>query len=286
MSLDREFTQLQARLRASLDELGVLQEKVRSNNAERGDLRADLRAQWHEIRDEWDDIHAKWWIGVLAVLVAFFLGSYLFYMNLGWYADQRVLPASSDWFLDQLPTLNLIPLLTWGWLALHAYGLGSAVLYSPRRIPFLLFLLGVYLFVRTVYVFLSPIGAPLRIVDMAEFDTLFSQVVGVYTFQNEFIFSGHTAIPFMFALFLDTRVQKTIMGVGSVVMAVGVLLTHNHYTVDVLSAYFMGYSIYALSRGMFEGWVRPLFLKHRERLPRNGADAALPAPMAGAGAHS
>ncbi len=33
---------------------------------------------------------------------------------------------------------------------------------------------------------------------MGEVDTLFPLVVGVYTFQNEFICSGHTAIAFLF----------------------------------------------------------------------------------------
>ena len=44
------------------------------------------------------------------------------------------------------------------------------------------------------------------------------------------------------------------------VMAVSVLLTRNHYTVDVLGAYFISYSIYRLSLRLYAGYVRPLFL--------------------------
>ena len=151
-------------------------------------------------------------------------------------------------------------MLSWGWLGLHAWALAIAVAYYPRKMPFLLFLLGVYLCVRTLYVFLSPVGAPVHILDMRELDTLFSLVAGEYTFQNEFIFSGHTAIPLLFFLFFESRGHKAVMLVGSLAMAAAVLLTHNHYSVDVLSAYFMGYAIYVLSHRVFTHRVRPLYV--------------------------
>ena len=50
------------------------------------------------------------------------------------------------------------------------------------------------------------------------------------------------------------------MLVGSFTMAAAVLVTHNHYTVDVLSAYLVGYGIYALSDGLYRRFIRPLYL--------------------------
>jgi len=47
--------------------------------------------------------------------------------------------------------------------------------------------------------------------------------VGVYTFQNEFVSSTRTAMPFLFALFFETRVQRTVMLAGSIAMAIAVL---------------------------------------------------------------
>jgi len=255
-SLEREIERLERRFRETTGELRALRRGLRSR------ARDEVRAELAEIRDEWVEIDHKWWVFVVAGLVAFLLASYAFYMNLGWYADQRSLPFSSDWLLDRLPTLNLIPLLSWGWLALHAWALGVALLYYPRRMPFLLFLLGVYLCVRTVFVFLSPIGAPERMLDMGELDVLFSKVAGVYTFRNEFVFSGHTAVPLLFALFFETPRQKAVMLVGSLAMALSVLLTHNHYTVDVIAAWFMAYAIHALSRSLYFRVVRPLFVRH------------------------
>lgn len=252
-ALEREIALLERRILDSARQIRTLRWRVR--------LAARARAEVAEIQGEWDELDTRWWVFVVAALVAFFLGSYLFYMNLGWYADRRVLPPSSDWLLDQLPVVNLVPLLSFGWLALHAFALGAALLYLPRKLPFLLLLLGNYFVIRTLYVFLSPIGAPVNILDMRELDTLFRLVAGEYTFQNEFIFSGHTAVPFLFALFFESRGLRAVMLGGSLVMAAAVLLTHNHYTVDVLSAYLVGYGIYALSDSMWRRFVRPLYLR-------------------------
>jgi membrane-associated phospholipid phosphatase len=106
---------------------------------------------------------------------------------------------------------------------------------------------------------------------MRELDTLFSWVAGEYTFQNEFVFSGHTAVPFLFYLFFESPGLRAVMLGGSLAMAAAVLATHNHYTVDVLSAYLVGYGIYALSDALYRRFVRPLYL--RRAPPRGSAGA-------------
>ena len=60
---------------------------------------------------------------------------------------------------------------------------------------------------------------------------------------------------------------------GSIVMDGAVLLTRNHYTVDVISAYFMGYAIFVLSERLYFHYLRPLFLS---RPPGQVAGAGLP----------
>lgn len=212
-----------------------------------------------EIKDEWHGVHYKWWIGTLAGVLFLFCLSYALYTKLGWVADQRALPVGNDWLLRRLPLINTLPILSWGWFGLHIYAAGAAVAYGPRRIPFLIFLLTVYMIVRTAFVFLSPIGAPSGMVDMRLHDAIFSRILGTWTFMNEFVFSGHTSIPFLFFLFFKTPGLKRLMLVGSIVMAVCVLLSRNHYTVDVLGAFFTSYSVYALARAMYKRGLEPLF---------------------------
>ena len=217
------------------------------------------RQEIDEIADEWKGVHYKWWVGTLAVLLVALTLSYFFYTKLGWVADQRALPVGDDWLLRRLPLINTLPILSWGWFALNIYAVGAAVAYQPKRVPFLVYLLSVYMVVRTVFVFLSPIGHPAGMVDMRVHDFLFSRLLGTWTFTNEFVFSGHTSIPFLFFLFFRTRGLKALMLAGSLTMGVCVLLSRNHYTVDVLAAYLVGYAIYGLSQTSYDRWVRPWF---------------------------
>lgn len=247
--VEEQLRRLEARFLESASELKDLRRR----------LLRETKAELSEIKDEWEGVHYKWWIGTLCALVSLFLLSYSVYTRLGWVADQRALPTGSDWLLRRLPTLNVLPVLSWGWFGLHLYAAGAAGAYHPRRIPFLLFLLSVYVLVRTAFIFLSPIGPPVGIMDMRQLDFIFSKIMGTWTFNNEFIFSGHTSIPFLFYLFFETRGLKAVMLAGSVVMGACVLLSRNHYTVDVLAAYLVSYSIYRLSERLYYGWVQPLF---------------------------
>ncbi|MBI5881699.1 MAG: phosphatase PAP2 family protein [Elusimicrobia bacterium] len=246
------------------ERLAVLERRFLESAEEIRGLRERLveetKAELSEIKDQWLGVHTKWWAITLSGVLVFFVLCYAFYTQLGWVADQRRLPTGSDWLLRHLPVVNTLPVLSWGWLGLHLVLGAAAIAYYPRRIPFLMFLLGVYIFIRTLFVFLSPIGPPVGMMDMRKLDFVFSRIMGTWTFNNEFVFSGHTGIPFLFFLFFETRVLKTICLAGSLAMGVCVLLSRNHYTVDVLGAYLVSYSIFKLSEHLFYRYIRPLFL--------------------------
>lgn len=256
-ALDEHIRKLEQRFLESARELQDLREK----------LVQTTQSQIEEIKDEWHGVHYKWWVITLAGVLALLTTSYLLYTRLGWEADQRALPVGSDWVLRHLPVVNVLPVLSWGWFALHLYAAGAAVLYYPRRMPFLAFLIAVYLVVRSAFVFLSPIGAPMGMLDMSKLDFIFSKIMGSWTFNNEFVFSGHTGIPFLFFLFFETPWLKRVMLAGSLTMGVCVLLSRNHYTVDVLAAYLVSYSIYKLSESLYYGYIRPLFQISPSRIP-------------------
>ncbi len=247
---------LEERLRALERLLGESRRELREM---RRHLPRAARVEIEEIADEWRGVHYKWWVGTLAGIVGLFLLSYAFYTKLGWVADQRALPVGDDWLLRRLPLVNTLPILSWGWFGLHLYAAGAAAAYQPKKIPFLLFTLAVYMVVRAAFVFLSPIGHPQGMVDMRLHDFIFSHILGTWTFTNEFVFSGHTSIPFIFFLFFETRGLKALMLAGSITMGVSVLLSRNHYTVDVLGAFLVGYAIYGISESMYRRWVVPLF---------------------------
>ncbi|MBI5630586.1 MAG: hypothetical protein HY921_06855 [Elusimicrobia bacterium] len=253
------------------EKIRILEQRFLQSAEELKDLRLKLlhetQEELAEIRDEWHGVHYKWWVVALSGVLALFVLSYCLYTQLGWAADHRHLPSGSDWLLQHLPVLNVLPMLSWGWLGLHIFAGGAAIAYYPRRMPFLLFLLSVFITVRSLFIFLSPIGPPSGMMDMGQRDYLFSHLMGTWTFQNEFVFSGHTSIPFLFFLFFETPILKGVLLLGSIAMGVCVLLSHNHYSVDVLGAYFVSYSIYVLSGKLYYGYIRPLFQLKPSRVP-------------------
>ncbi|MDE2292493.1 MAG: hypothetical protein KGL53_10455 [Elusimicrobia bacterium] len=256
-ALEAEFAKLEERLRQSTEDLSHLRAAVRlAGKAEVG-----VRQELAEIKEGWEDVHYKWWLITLAGVAVLFVLSYFFYTNLGWYADHRFMPTGSDPLLNHLPVLNLLFMLSWVWMGVHLYAVTFAMLYYPRRMPFLIFLLGSFIGVRAVFVFLSPMGPPHGMLDMSKMDFIFSRIMGTYTFNHEFVFSGHTGIPFLFSLFFTTKFHKRLFLGVSVVMGACCLLTRNHYTVDVLGAYFMGYAIFVMSRDLYHKLIEPLFLK-------------------------
>jgi membrane-associated phospholipid phosphatase len=75
---------------------------------------------------------------------------------------------------------------------------------------------------------------------------------GIFT-GNDLFFSGHTGIPFLLALIFWKNKTLRIIFLGfSVLFAIVVLLGHLHYSIDVLSAYFITYSIFHICRVFFK----------------------------------
>ncbi|MBI3548602.1 MAG: hypothetical protein HY078_06065 [Elusimicrobia bacterium] len=263
--LEREIARLEEKFREATDELRHLRENFKLSRAAHA-AEKEIKAEIAEIKDEWEAVHYRWWIIVLAGVLTFFVVAYFYYTQIGWYADHRRLPPSSDWLLNHLPVpkWDLLPILSWGWLALHLYAAAICILYYPRQLPFILFTLALFILVRSTFIFLSPIGAPHGMMDMSKLDYFFRRAMGWVTFNNEFVFSGHTSVPFLFYLFFETPWQRRFFLTGSILMAATVLLTRNHYSVDVMGAYLITYSIFVLSRRLYFDYIRPLFLlEHR-----------------------
>jgi membrane-associated phospholipid phosphatase len=81
---------------------------------------------------------------------------------------------------------------------------------------------------------------------------------------NDSFFSGHTGLPFLMAfIYYDRKWLRIIFISLSMIFGAVVLLAHIHYTIDVLSAFFISYGIYRLSRLLyskdFQGETRKQF---------------------------
>jgi hypothetical protein len=129
-------------------------------------------------------------------------------------------------------------------------------LWHPIRIPFTLYALTLLIVIRSVFISLTHIG-PFPDQIKLSLGTLTSK----FLFGGDLFFSNHTAIPFLMALmYWHNKTLRIAFLTLSVFFGVIVLLGHLHYTIDVLSAFFITYGIYQMALWIFPR-ERVLFLR-------------------------
>jgi len=127
-------------------------------------------------------------------------------------------------------------------------------------LPFAMKSVALFTLIRSVFVTLTHISAfPVHAVISS---TFFNREAfnGIFT-GNDLFFSGHTGLPFLLALMCwENKKLRIIFLAFSLMFAVIVLLGHIHYSIDVLSAYFITYSIFQICKFLFKKEWK-LFLK-------------------------
>lgn len=230
------------------EELARIEKKFSEAHAELRGLRAlytrKRDAALKDLKRGWRGHEHRLSAAAAAGAAFLFVCSFYVWSLVGQTMDAYVLPAGSDAVLDRLPVWDLVPVLTVGWLLTHTTFILLAVVYAPRRWAFLIANVGSLILTRTLFVALNPLGAPEGMLTLNA-SYLLAPLRGVLAFENEFFFSGHTALPFLYALILWdwAWARRWFLGLSGV-MAVSVLITRNHYTMDVLGAYFITYGVY------------------------------------------
>lgn len=119
-------------------------------------------------------------------------------------------------------------------------------------VPFALKSVALFTLIRSLFVILTHISAfPTHVVINSSFfnEEAFS---GIFT-GNDLFFSGHTGLPFLLALiFWEKKTIRTIFLGFSILFAIVVLLGHIHYSIDVLSAYFITFTIFTICKFLFK----------------------------------
>ena len=113
--------------------------------------------------------------------------------------------------------------------------------------PFAMKSLALFTLIRAVFVTLTHISPfPTHTIINLPFFLNNEAFSGIFT-GNDLFFSGHTGLPFLLALiFWQYRTERTIFMGFSIMFAIVVLLGHIHYSIDVLSAYFITFSIFQI----------------------------------------
>jgi hypothetical protein len=154
-----------------------------------------------------------------------------------------------DIFLDNIPALDIDFLVVQGAL-LFWVAVGVLLAARPQHLLFGLKAVALFVIVRSFFVSLTHIGVSPEQIPLDE--GLGIRLYNLFTFQGNFFFSGHTGLPFLFALIFwrERRWQQFFLA-AAFVFGAAVLIAHVHYSIDVFSAPFITYTIFVIARKLF-----------------------------------
>jgi hypothetical protein len=163
------------------------------------------------------------------------------------YATERASYPVTDIILSNIRAFDVDIIFIYGPLVFFIFLL-ITLLYHPHKIPFVVKSVALLILIRSIFVTLTHIGPfpSEAIINSSNFVSKFST-------GGDLFFSGHTGIPFLTALiFWKNKSLRYIFLVYSIFIGTIVLLGHYHYSIDVLAAFFITYSIFHLSSHLFK----------------------------------
>lgn len=187
---------------------------------------------------------------VLSVLIGFAVLILSLVVNFyaGTYATEKASSAVTDIILSNISVYDVDIIFIYGPVVLWAF-VAVLGLLEPKRIPFILKSIALFLIVRSVFVTLTHIGP---FPDQLNLNNPLGWIRD-FSFGGDLFFSAHTGLPYLMALiFWEHKILRVIFIISSVFFGIIVLLGHFHYSIDVFSAFFITYSIYKIAEKIFK----------------------------------
>lgn len=194
-------------------------------------------------------VHFKKREFILSLIFSFFLLTISLFVNFyaGMYATTRASNSVTDIFLSNIRVFDVDMLFVYGGFSLFVIIIIFCFFY-PKKIPFTIKSISLFVIVRSVFITLTHLG-PFPTQALVPEHNLISYV----SFTGDLFFSGHTGLPFLMALiYWDHRFTRYFFIALSIFFGVVVLLGHLHYSIDVLSAFFITYTIFHVSKIIFK----------------------------------
>ncbi len=188
----------------------------------------------------------KQFLSVFFLSLFFLAASLVVNFYAGMYATESASSSVTDIVLSNTRAYDLDGLFVYGTFFLIFF-IVFISFQKPRRIPFVAKSVALFVVIRSVFISLTHLGPfPSQII-------IHSDILSKLTFGGDLFFSGHTGMPFLMALvFWQNKILRNIFLCFSLGFGVVVLLAHMHYTIDVLSAFFITYTIFHLAEYFFK----------------------------------
>ncbi len=191
------------------------------------------------------------WSFVVSLLML--IASFIINFYAGQYATERASNPVTDLILSNVPVIDVDGVFVWGAIAFWAI-IAVIILLEPKHIPFTVKSVALFVVIRSVFVSITHIG-PFPIVPEIDQSAIisYSKFVSELFYGKDLFFSGHTGLPFLMALiFWDNKVYRYSFIAAAILFGAVVLLAHLHYSIDVLGAFFITYSIYRMAEIFFK----------------------------------
>ncbi len=168
----------------------------------------------------------------------------------GFYAERVGVASPPDLILDHVPVVDLSFLYVWLFMTVLFVFICYPLVYQPMRIHMMIGMLSLFTLIRSGFVILTHLRMPEGAISPLSYSPA---LYDLFSFSNYLFFSGHVGLPFLgYLVYHKNKRLRRFFLISSIVLAVTALLMHRHYSIDVLSAYFITYGIYKIGSYVFE----------------------------------
>ncbi len=197
----------------------------------------------------------EWWQAIksnkkylVLSLLLFTLAAILYGLSGNYVTEHSCSGSSQDLILNSIGPYNLSLIFIWFFLLVLTTFILYPLVYKPHEFHYFLNMFSLFIIVRSGFILFTRMCAPIGIIHIT-----FPGFIQLLTFSNDFFFSGHTGLPFLgFLLFRKNKPLAYFMLYSSIILGITALVMHEHYSIDVLSAYFITYGIYAIGNYLFK----------------------------------
>lgn len=188
---------------------------------------------------------------LISIFVAFIflLVSLVISFYAGTYATEKASNAVTDIVLDNIPVFDVDGIFIYGpfvfWIFMVLLGLKE-----PKKIPFAVKSIALFIVIRSIFISLTHIGPFPDQIAIHNAPNFFQK----FSFAGDLFFSAHTGLPFLMALtfWKENRTLGIIFTGVALFFGAIVLMAHLHYSIDVLSAFFITYTIFCMAEVLFK----------------------------------
>lgn len=189
----------------------------------------------------------KGFIYTTTVAFCMLLISLIFQYYVGQYATEIASNSVTDIILSNIPVFDVDLIFVYGSIIFWIF-VALLCLMEPKWIPFTAKSVALFVFIRSIFVSLTHLGPfPTQI------PLTHSNIFTIFSFGGDLFFSGHTGLPFLMALiFWNSPWLRAFFIFSSITFGIVVLMGHLHYSIDVLAAFFITYTIFQIAIYLFK----------------------------------